>query len=152
MCSRNVPQTALERRSFDTCIYLPSTDCLHIRHWSHRKLPMCQRRPLHTCTFWPTNCSHTQQKHGHWNDVMMTSPNRNSFRVTGNLCGESTGALMLSLICAWINGWVNTGEAGDLRRHRAHYDVTDVRQIKPHLCTYPEGQHWARNDFLTASY
>ena len=22
------------------------------------------------------------------------------------------------------NGWVNTGEAGDLRRHRAHYDVT----------------------------
>ena len=26
-------------------------------------------------------------------------------------------------ICAWINGWVNNGEAGDLRRHRAHYDV-----------------------------
>ena len=23
----------------------------------------------------------------------------------------------------WINGWVNIGEAGDLRRHRAHYDV-----------------------------
>ena len=22
-----------------------------------------------------------------------------------------------------INGWVNNGEAGDLRRHRAHYDV-----------------------------
>ena len=21
------------------------------------------------------------------------------------------------------NGWVNNGEAGDLRRHRAHYDV-----------------------------
>ena len=34
------------------------------------------------------------------------------------------GALMFSLICAWINGWVNTGEAGDLRRHCAHYDVT----------------------------
>ena len=27
-------------------------------------------------------------------------------------------------ICAWINGWVSNGEAGDLRRHRAHYDVT----------------------------
>ena len=27
-------------------------------------------------------------------------------------------------ICAWINGWVNNGEAGDLRRHHAHYDVT----------------------------
>ena len=23
-----------------------------------------------------------------------------------------------------INNWVNNGEAGDLRRHRAHYDVT----------------------------
>ena len=23
-----------------------------------------------------------------------------------------------------INGWVNNGEAGDLRRCRAHYDVT----------------------------
>ena len=26
-------------------------------------------------------------------------------------------------ICAWINGWVNNREAGDLRRNRAHYDV-----------------------------
>ena len=25
---------------------------------------------------------------------------------------------------AWINGWVNNDEASDLRRHRAHYDVT----------------------------
>ena len=33
-------------------------------------------------------------------------------------------ALMVSLICAWINGWVNNREAGDLRRHRAHYDIT----------------------------
>ena len=30
---------------------------------------------------------------------------------------------MFSLICAWINGWVNNREAGDLRRHRGHYDV-----------------------------
>ena len=28
------------------------------------------------------------------------------------------------LICAWINAWVNNREAGDLRRYRAHYDVT----------------------------
>ena len=33
------------------------------------------------------------------------------------------GALMFSLICAWINGWVNNREAGDLRRHRVHNDV-----------------------------
>ena len=27
------------------------------------------------------------------------------------------------LISAWINGWVNNRDAGDLRRHGAHYDV-----------------------------
>ena len=32
-------------------------------------------------------------------------------------------ALMFPLICAWINRWVNNGEAGDFRRYRAHYDV-----------------------------
>ena len=37
--------------------------------------------------------------------------------------GQWRGALMFSLICARINGWVNNREAGDLRRHRAHYDV-----------------------------
>ena len=37
--------------------------------------------------------------------------------------GQWRGTLMFSLICAWINGWVNNREAGDLRRHRAHYDV-----------------------------
>ena len=37
--------------------------------------------------------------------------------------GQWRGALMFSLICAWINGWVNNREAGDLRRHRADYDV-----------------------------
>ena len=34
-----------------------------------------------------------------------------------------TRSLMFSLICARKNDWVNNGEAGDLRRHLAHYDV-----------------------------
>ena len=38
--------------------------------------------------------------------------------------GQWRGALMFSLIGVWINGWVNNREAGDLRRYRAHYDVT----------------------------
>ena len=38
--------------------------------------------------------------------------------------GQWRGALMFYLISAWINGWVNNHEAGDLRRHYAHYDVT----------------------------
>ena len=62
------------------------------------------------------------------------------FRVTGHLCGEFivigefpaqrpvNRALMFSLICARINGWVNNSEAGDLRRHHAHYDVIVMRR------------------------
>ena len=38
--------------------------------------------------------------------------------------GQWRGALMLALICARIDGWVNNREAGDLKRHCAHYDVT----------------------------
>ena len=37
--------------------------------------------------------------------------------------GQWREALMFSLICAWLNGWVNNREAGDLRCHPAHYDV-----------------------------
>ena len=37
--------------------------------------------------------------------------------------GQWRGALMFSLIWARINIWVNNGEAGDLRRQCAHYDV-----------------------------
>ena len=38
--------------------------------------------------------------------------------------GQWRGALMISLICVRINDWVNNREAGDLRRHRGHYDVS----------------------------
>ena len=43
--------------------------------------------------------------------------------------GQWRGALMCSLICVWINDWVNNREAGDLRRYRAHYDVTVMTSI-----------------------
>ena len=71
--------------------------------------------------------------------LMMTSSYGNIFRVTGHLCGEFTGHRWILLTKAsdaelWcffylhpINGWVNNGEAGDLRRYRAHYDGTVMR-------------------------
>ena len=37
--------------------------------------------------------------------------------------GQWRGALMFSLICTRINGWVNNGEAGSFRRPRVHYDT-----------------------------
>ena len=48
--------------------------------------------------------------------------------------GQWRGALMFSLICTRINGWVNNGEAGDLRRYRAHYDVTVTEDVKSPQC------------------
>ena len=68
---------------------------------------------------------------------MMTTSNGNISRVTGHLCGEFTDPGEFPTqrpvtrsfdvffeICVWINCWVNNGEAGDLRRYRAHCDVT----------------------------
>ena len=37
--------------------------------------------------------------------------------------GQWHGALMFSIICTWIDDWVNNRKAGDLRRNRVHYDV-----------------------------
>ena len=55
--------------------------------------------------------------------------------------GQSRRALMFSLICAWTTGWINDLDGGDLRRHRAHYDVTlmliyDARSILGHRVTW----------------
>ena len=61
--------------------------------------------------------------------------------------GQWRGALMFSLICVWINGWVNYREAGDLRRNRDHCDVivmwlwpflapVDQAFFLPHLPTH----------------
>ena len=51
--------------------------------------------------------------HGiHWSPV--NSPHK----------GQWCGALIFSLICAWISDWVNNREACYLRRRRAHYNVT----------------------------
>ena len=38
--------------------------------------------------------------------------------------GQWRGALIFSLMCVWINVWVNNCEASDVRRYCAHYDVT----------------------------
>ena len=41
--------------------------------------------------------------------------------------GQWSGALMFSLICTWMNSWVNNREAGDLRRHSTHCNVTVMK-------------------------
>ena len=56
-----------------------------------------------------------------WDIITYPFPNFNG--ACRNTWWRSRGALIFSLICIWINSWVNNREAGDLRRHRAHHDV-----------------------------
>ena len=64
----------------------------------------------------------------------MMTLNGNILRVTGHLCGEFTCEFPAQRpvrrsfdvffdLRPKINGWVNNGEAGDLRRYRDHYGV-----------------------------
>ena len=65
--------------------------------------------------------------------VPVTSPHKGQWR----------GSVMFSLIYAWINDWINNREAGDLRRHRGHYDV--IVMIQGNLDGYGLLMAWPRH-------
>ena len=46
------------------------------------------------------------------------------------------GNSWFTMICARINGWVNNGEAGDLRRHCTHYDVVVMCKGNPMVTSH----------------
>ena len=77
---------------------------------------ICSNPNKHTAAWWRHQMEHFRR---YWPFVqeIHRSP------VYSPQKGQWRGALMFSLICAWINGWVNNRKGGDLRRHRAHYDV-----------------------------
>ena len=99
---------------------------------------------------------------------MMTSSNGNFFRVTGPLCGESTGSRWIPSTRAsdaelWCffdlrmkNGWVNNRDAGYFRRHRAHYDVTVIyhneRSRKHILALRYYGFNWRKIFFADCTH
>ena len=58
--------------------------------------------------------------------------------------GQWHGAVMFYLICVWINCWVNNREAGDLRRHHAHYDVNVMVMHTP--------QQWLRQNITESCF
>ena len=102
----------------------------------HSAITILQPKPyIHTCRvvrvlMW----SQSHDCHSILED-MTTSSNGNISRVTGPLSphkGQWLGALMFSLICALINGWVSNRKASDLRRHRAHYGVTVMELGRNH--------------------
>ena len=61
--------------------------------------------------------------------------------------GQWRGTFMFSLICARINGWVNNGKAGDLRRYRAHYDAI-VMRCERNLDIESSYSRWEHNSLL----
>ena len=75
---------------------------------------------LNWCLHWQDNAIKWQHFPRYWPFVRgihrssMNSPHKGQWR----------GDLMCSLICVSINGWISNSEAGDLRRHRAHYYVS----------------------------
>ena len=65
--------------------------------------------------------------------------------------GHWHGVLMSPLICAWINDWLNTLEAGDFRRHLAHYDVTVMTSVY-HRASWYQNKMNARRTYKHIQY
>ena len=65
------------------------------------------------------------------------SPVTGEFRVTAHT-SQWRRALMFSLMCTWINGWVNNREAGDLSRHRADCDISNDNKMQQKLTKWQD--------------
>ena len=103
-------------------------------HWKSMGLPEISRVTWHACDMQYLICAanHQYSEHKKLHDDVIKwkhfprywpfvrgiprSPVNSPHK--GQWHGAST-----SLICAWMNDWANNREAGDLRRHRANYDV-----------------------------
>ena len=87
--------------------------CLHRLYRQSNHVGYTERNSLHMMTSSNGNISALLALCAGNQPVPVNSPHRGQWR----------GALMFSMICVWINAWVNSREASDLSRHRGHYDV-----------------------------
>ena len=89
----------------------------HTNHWNYR------------CVTWPhgvpNQCQGLLWRHQMetFSALLAICAGNHRSPVNSPHKGQWRGALKFSLICVWINDWVNDREAGDLRRNRTHYDV-----------------------------
>ena len=134
---------------FNTCfLRLISVNHIPFPRWCHKHIyslsdKLCTRL---CCAL--LCCRYVIRGHFKKRLRMMTSSNGNICPVPGPLCGEFTGHRWIPLTKAsdaefwcfiWsapeLNGWVKNREAGDLRRHRVHYDITvmELLNLKEHL-------------------
>ena len=95
------------------CVYLCMCLRLWLWHWTRFSIWRCGHQWHDDVTKWkhfPRYCPFVRGIHR----SPVNSPHKDQWR----------GALVFSLICVWINGWVHNRKAGDLRCYRAHFDVT----------------------------
>ena len=90
-----------------------------IENWQMVRVPPISH--IHEC-IWFTHALHDVIKWRHFPRYWPFVRGIHRSPVNSPHKGQWRGALMLSLICVWINDWVNNREAGDLRRYRVHYD------------------------------
>ena len=134
MCCRNDPGAWDKYVFIDTCLF-----------WIMWSSSLIGRRPLHN---YRSMFSDTMQHMLSWWRHQMETFSALLALCAGNSPGpvnsphkgQWRGALMFSLICARINDWVNNREAGDLRRHRGHYDVNVMYSFRVYVC-------WLKNNF-----
>ena len=85
----------------------------------------------------------------------MTSTNRNIFSVTGPFCREFTGHRWIRLTTRSfdiffdlrLNKCLSIRHAGDLRRHRAHYDVTEMNPSTPLMQSDDDTYYWPLENY-----
>ena len=65
--------------------------------------------------------------------------------------GQGRAAFVFSLTCAWIKAWLNNGDAGYLKRHRAHNDVTVISTSSWNDASCRVSQHDRFRDCLLTS-
>ena len=115
-----------------SCLYAQSTIFKYVARWINHLVVL----NLIICVYMQRYQSHTAGvihddviKWKHFTRYLPFVQGIHRFPVNSLHKSQWRGALMYSLICAWINRWVNNRDAGDLRCYHAHYDVTVMLQM-----------------------
>ena len=102
--------------------------CMADRGWDISDTLVCLLVPGKTYCYHQDPCNNDLVSKLH---LFRYSCGQWGFTVTGEFPSHRpvTRSFDVFFIWAWINGWVNNRQAGELRHQRAHYDVTVRKYI-----------------------
>ena len=142
----HVQWKVIKSDSLDTCLLISILYCMlyslrgyecHINN-KHNELSLLKFindlwifLTLYSCNSWSPWWRHQMET---FSALLALCAGNSPVPVNSPHKGQWRGALMFSFICVWINDWVNNRVAGDLKRHRGHYDVNVMHyaRIKQH--------------------